>query len=75
MKVFRTTHYFAKNPKTGLNTQCAAVVAASSKKAAAKAFGMSVYTLTQYGSITGNEEEIKLAMMEPGEVFISEYYR
>lgn len=43
-----------------------AVVAARSKAAAAEAFGTTVRHVTVYGSVTGNREEVEVAMAEPG---------
>ena len=45
------------------------IVAARSTVAAAKAFDISTYLAKTYACETGNEEEIELAMKEPGQVF------
>ena len=42
------------------------LVAAKSKKEAAKVFGMSVHSMNGYATVTGNKEEIELAMKTPG---------
>lgn len=49
--------------------QTSVMVAASSWKEAAKAFGIPVHAAMLYGSITGNAEQIERAMSEPGRVF------
>lgn len=45
------------------------IVATTSKTAAAKAFGISMYLFNLYASDTGNAAEIELATSEPGQVF------
>lgn len=49
--------------------QAHAVVAAPSKKAAAEAFEVSMYELNRSGGETGNDEDIAVALSEPGTVF------
>lgn len=49
--------------------QAHAVVAAPSKKAAAEAFDVSMYELNRSGGETGNDEDIAVALSEPGTVF------
>lgn len=50
--------------------QCRTIVAATSKKAAAEAMGMTDYEFNRYGSVTGNEYELELALGSPGTVFV-----
>jgi hypothetical protein len=45
-------------------------VAASSRAAAARAFGLPARTLGLYGSTTGNPDDIDAAMSRPGQVFV-----
>lgn len=45
------------------------IVAARSRAAAARLLGISSATLLNYGSITGNEEKVAVALAEPGQVF------
>ena len=45
------------------------LVATRFKKDAAKAFGVSVGILTKYASVTANDEEVELAMANPGVCF------
>lgn len=45
------------------------IVATTSRTAAAKAFGISLYLFNLYASDTGNAAEIELATSEPGQVF------
>jgi hypothetical protein len=42
------------------------IVAATSAKAAALALGVTAYELDRSGSVTGNEEEIRVALSRPG---------
>lgn len=42
------------------------VVATTSQKKAAEAFGVSLYVLRTFGGQTGNEQEVALAMACPG---------
>lgn len=46
--------------------QCRAVVATTSKKAAAELLGMNIRTFNYNGCETGNPEEIAMATAEPG---------
>ena len=61
---------------TGLNDagrQQRCVVAVSTQMAAAKALGCTLHHLRGYGSITGNEAEVKLALENPGKaVFVGD---
>lgn len=66
MKVFGTALFFRQGK------QKRAIVAAKSRKEAAKHFNISSYMLQQYGAVTSNEQEVKLALSEPGTVFISD---
>jgi hypothetical protein len=45
------------------------IVAAKNKTQAAKLFGTSIYHFNQFGCETGNKEEIKIAMKQPGIVW------
>jgi len=47
------------------------VVAAKTKKKAAKALDCTVFHLGKYGAITGNEFEIKVALENPGKVIFT----
>lgn len=49
--------------------KCRRIVATTSKKKAAELIGTTFYHFNEYGSETGNEEEVKLAMSKPGTVF------
>lgn len=49
--------------------QCEAIVAASTKTAAARAFGLSMHTFNVYAGETGNVDQIAQATSEPGVVF------
>lgn len=46
------------------------MVATATKKEAAELFGFSLHTLNQYASITGNKDDIAVALTKPGTVFI-----
>lgn len=70
MKVWGTDHYFTKSP----SRQARAVVAAKTKKRAAELLNISLYTLTMYGCVTGNKEEIAAAMKKPETVVVMEEY-
>lgn len=45
------------------------IVAAKTKKEAAQRLGVSLHQFRNYGCQTGNQEEIELAMREPGVVW------
>ena len=45
------------------------IVAASSQKEAAQLIGTTLHHFREYASITGNKEEVELAMSEPGTVW------
>lgn len=45
------------------------VVAASSQKLAAQLMGVTIGCMRDFGSVTGNKEEIAKAMIEPGRVW------
>lgn len=47
-----------------------AVFAASSKKKAAEAFGMSAYEMQRSINVTGNAGDIARAMSKPGQLFV-----
>ncbi len=49
--------------------QARAIVAVTSQRKAAAAFGVSLHELRGYACITGNQEEIRTAMAAPGTVF------
>lgn len=51
------------------------IVAATSQKQAAALLGMSLSGFRAYGSVTGNREEIEIAMREPGAVWSQGYQR
>lgn len=46
-----------------------AIVAAPNMKAAAEAFGTTIYKIRNYCSETNNEKEVELAISKPGQVF------
>lgn len=48
-----------------------AIVATTTQANAARLFGMSTHMLRAYGSETSNDEQIRVAMSEPGVVFVS----
>lgn len=45
------------------------IVAASSQKEAARLIGTTLSHLREYASVTGNTEEVELAMSDPGSVW------
>ena len=49
------------------------IVAATSMTAASRAFGIKLDHMKQYGGVTGNDEEVSLAMRRPGTVFKQHY--
>lgn len=69
LKVWGTAVIRHRCPGCSPHGQVRAVVAARSRSAAAKAFQISDRELKNYGSPTGNEEEIRMAMSKPGTVF------
>lgn len=53
-------------PAPNGSKQARCIVAAPSKAAAARALNCTIGHLNTYGSVTGNEYEIKAAMAQPG---------
>ena len=51
-----------------------AIIAAKTKKEAAAAFSMSLYIFNEYACETGNEEELQVALSDPGKVFYRPIY-
>ena len=45
------------------------IVTTTSKAQAAKLIGTTVYNMTQFGSVTGNEEECRITTDRPGVVY------
>ncbi|MFS0884945.1 hypothetical protein [Aeromicrobium sp. 179-A 4D2 NHS] len=72
LKVYGLTTFSRRvpGPANGSN-QCNAVIASTSKKAAAEALGMNVYNFNQWASETGNALSIEIAMSDPGVVFLA----
>jgi hypothetical protein len=69
LKVFGTTLYIHEaKPAPNGNRQCRAIVATSSQKKAAEAFGISMHEFRGFACPTGNAEEIEAAMARPGVV-------
>jgi len=56
-----------------LNGHYRGIVAATSRTAAARAFGIKPYHMRDFGSETGNPEEVALALSRPGAVFQRAY--
>lgn len=50
-------------------TQERCIVAAATKTEAANLFGVSLHHFKGYGSETGNEHELRVALASPGQVF------
>jgi hypothetical protein len=50
--------------------QCRAIVASSTKKAAAEALGLSIREFNTWAESTGNADELDLAMSTPGVAWI-----
>jgi hypothetical protein len=65
--VFRHQHPYG----TLAHGQVRAVVAAKNRAAAARAFKVQDRELKNYGSETGNDDAIAVAMSKPGTVFIT----
>ena len=72
MKVYGTSQYFTTI--NGKHCQARAVVATKTKKRAAELFGLSMYLMNNYASVTGNEKEIAAAMEKPETVVVMEVY-
>jgi len=56
-------------PKATNCAQLRAIVATHTKKEAAELLGISVSHLSEYGSVSGNEEQIAIATAKPGQIF------
>lgn len=69
MKVYGT-HLMAAEWWPTEARQPRVVIAAKSKAAAARALGLTLHSFNQYGSITGNKDEIAAAMSRPGIPFV-----
>jgi hypothetical protein len=56
-----------------LGKQVRMIVAARSRKRVSELTGLSIYDLTNYWSITRNEDELETALNEPETVFYREF--
>lgn len=72
LKVYRLTTFSHRVPGPGNgSSQCEGVIAATSKKAAAEAFDMSVYMFNQFAGVTSNPLLVEVAMSESGVAFVA----
>ena len=69
LKVFTSLGMSAADEHGVRHVQPRLVVATTSQKAAAEAFGMTLNRFRNYGSETTNEHDVAAAMSEPGTVF------
>ena len=52
--------------------QCRTIVATTSQRIVAELLDLTLHEIQNYWSITGNEEELAIALANPGRVFVKE---